>query len=50
MEDNLVYARGRQVQHNRELVERAAELATLVQRPPMSTDEARELLGVRDRR
>ena len=50
MEDNLVYARGRQVQHNRELVERAVELATLVQRPPMSTDEARELLGVRDRR
>ena len=50
MEDNLMYARGRQVQHNDELVARAAELATLMQRPPMSTTEARELLGVKDRR
>ena len=50
MEDNVMYARGRQVQHNDELVARAAELATLMQRPPMSTTEARELLGVKDRR
>jgi uncharacterized protein (DUF849 family) len=49
MEDNVVFARGVQVQHNRELVARAAELATLLQRPPMSTTEARALLGVKDR-
>jgi len=50
MEDNLVYAKGRPVQHNRELVARAAELATLMQRPPLSTAEARGLLGVKERR
>ncbi|MGA8047033.1 MAG: 3-keto-5-aminohexanoate cleavage protein [Dermatophilaceae bacterium] len=50
MEDNIMYARGRQVQHNDELVARAAELATLMQRPPMGTSEARGLLGVKDRR
>ena len=50
MEDNIMYARGRQVQPNDELVARAAELATLMQRPPMSTSDARELLGVKDRR
>src|SRR5690606_29952461 len=33
MEDNLVYAKGRPVSHNRELVARAAELATILQRP-----------------
>lgn len=50
MEDNLVYAKGRPVAHNRELVARAAELATLLQRPPMSPAQARELLGVKERR
>lgn len=50
MEDNLVFAKGRPVGHNRELVGRAAELATLMQRPPMSTSEARELLAIKDRR
>lgn len=50
MEDNLMMARGQQVRHNSELVSRAAELATLMQRPPMSTEDVRELLGVRDRR
>ncbi len=50
MEDTVVFRRGRLVEHNDELVARAAELATLVQRPPLSTTEARELLGVRDRR
>ncbi len=50
MEDNLMFARGRQVQHNAELVARAAELAATMQRPAMSTDAARELLGIRDRR
>ncbi len=29
---------------------RAAELATLMQRPPLSTEQTRELLGVKDRR
>ena len=33
MEDNLVYAKGRPVEHNAELVSRAAEVATLLQRP-----------------
>jgi 3-keto-5-aminohexanoate cleavage enzyme len=46
MEDNIVYARGRQVRSNAELVERAARLATELQRPPMTTAEARELLGL----
>lgn len=50
MEDNVVFARGQQVQHNRELVERAAHLAEVMQRPAMSTSEARELLAVKDRR
>jgi 3-keto-5-aminohexanoate cleavage enzyme len=46
MEDNVVYARGRQVRSNAELVERAARIATEVQRPPMPTGQARELLGL----
>ncbi|WP_404385115.1 3-keto-5-aminohexanoate cleavage protein [Knoellia locipacati] len=50
MEDNVVFARGQQVQHNAELVARAAELATTMQRPPMSTTDARELLGIKPRR
>jgi uncharacterized protein (DUF849 family) len=50
MEDTLTYSPGRPVRDNAELVERAATLATLALRPPMSTDEARSMLGVRDRR
>jgi 3-keto-5-aminohexanoate cleavage enzyme len=50
MEDNLMYAKGEPVTHNRELVARAAELATLMQRPPMSTTEARAALSIKDRR
>lgn len=49
MEDNIVFARGHIVQHNDELVTRAAEIATLLQRPPLSTGEARELLGIKRR-
>ena len=49
MEDNLVYARGQAVEHNDELVSRAAELATLLQRPPLTTAEARDLLGIKRR-
>jgi len=50
MEDNLVFAKGQPVRDNAQLVERAAALATLLQRPPITTDEARTLLHVRDRR
>ncbi len=50
MEDNLVFAKGQPVDAQQELVARAAELATIMQRPPMSTAEARELLAVKDRR
>ena len=47
MEDNLTYAKGRRVRCNAELVERAARLAVEMQRPPMSSQDARRLLGVR---
>jgi len=50
MEDTLTYAPGRPVRDNAELVERAATLATLALRPPMSTDDARTMLNVKDRR
>jgi 3-keto-5-aminohexanoate cleavage enzyme len=50
MEDNLVFAKGQPVRRNDELVQRAAALARLMQRPPMSTDEARALLSIKDRR
>jgi 3-keto-5-aminohexanoate cleavage enzyme len=49
MEDNIVYARGRVVQANSELVVRAARIATDLQRPPMTTDQAREFLGIKRR-
>ncbi|WP_270886844.1 3-keto-5-aminohexanoate cleavage protein [Pedococcus sp. 5OH_020] len=49
MEDNIVFARGVPVTHNRELVARAAHLAEVMQRPALSTEEARTLLGVKDR-
>jgi len=50
MEDTLTFARGRPVARNAELVERAAELARLAHRPPMSPAGARAFLGIRDRR
>lgn len=50
MEDNLVFARGRAVAHNAELVERAAHVAALLQRPAMGPAQARALLGVKDRK
>jgi uncharacterized protein (DUF849 family) len=46
MEDTLTYSRGRPVARNAELVERAAQLATIAQRPPMSPAEAREYLAI----
>lgn len=48
MEDTLTYAAGQPVVSNAQLVARAAELASLVQRPPMPISEVRALLGVRD--
>ena len=50
MEDTLTFAKGRPVTGNEELVARAADLARLAQRPPMTPDHARALLTVRDRR
>jgi 3-keto-5-aminohexanoate cleavage enzyme len=50
MEDTLTFAPGRAVRDNAELVERAADLARLAQRPPMTPDEARAMLGIKDRR
>lgn len=50
MEDVLTYSRGVPVRDNAQLVERAAEAAALFQRPPMSTDDARAMLNVKDRR
>ena len=49
MEDTLSYARGRPATGNAELVERAATLAELAQRPAMRPDQARAMLGVSDR-
>jgi uncharacterized protein (DUF849 family) len=50
MEDTVSFARGRPVAGNAELVERAAALAGLAQRPPMRPDQARAMLGVSGRR
>ena len=50
MEDTTSYARGRPVTGNAELVERAAELARLAQRPPLRPAEARAFLGIGDER
>jgi uncharacterized protein (DUF849 family) len=50
MEDTLTFAPGRPVRDNAELVERAAELARLAQRQPMSPEEARVMLGMRQDR
>ncbi len=50
MEDVVTWARGVPVTSNAQLVERAAQAATLFQRPPMTSDDARALLKVKDRR
>ena len=50
MEDTVTFGRGRPVTRNAELVERAATLAELAQRPAMAPAEARVLLGVPDHR
>jgi len=46
MEDTLTFSRGRPVTGNAELVQRAAELASLAQRPPMTPAAARTFLGI----
>jgi len=46
MEDTLTFAAGQPVRDNAQLVERAATLASLAQRPPLSPTEARVLLGI----
>src|ERR671920_1377052 len=49
MEDVLTISRGVPVESNAQLVERAVDLGRIAQRTPMTTSEARELLGVKDR-
>ncbi len=48
MEDTVSFARGRPATGNAELVQRAAALAELAQRPAMTPPQARALLGVPD--
>jgi uncharacterized protein (DUF849 family) len=50
MEDTTSYTKGRKVASNAELVQRAAALAELSQRPPMRTYQARAFLGVDNHR
>jgi 3-keto-5-aminohexanoate cleavage enzyme len=45
MEDTITYAKGQPVESNAQLVARAAAFGRLAQRPPMSAEQARELLG-----
>jgi 3-keto-5-aminohexanoate cleavage enzyme len=47
MEDTLTWSGDAPVRDNAQLVERAARLADIAQRPPMTAVEAREFLGVR---
>jgi 3-keto-5-aminohexanoate cleavage enzyme len=49
MEDVLTMSRGVPVESNAQLVERAVEIGRMVQRTPMTTDEARQLIGARPR-
>jgi uncharacterized protein (DUF849 family) len=46
MEDTITFARGEPVEGNAQLVARAASLARVAQRPPLSPARARELLGI----
>ena len=49
LEDNLLIAPGRLAASNSELVRRAVGLAELLDRPVASSDQARELLGLKGR-
>jgi uncharacterized protein (DUF849 family) len=46
MEDTISYARGQRVKDNAQLVARAAGLAKIAQRPPLSAAEVRTILCV----
>jgi uncharacterized protein (DUF849 family) len=46
MEDTLTYAPGEPVRDNAQLVARAAGLARIAQRPPLTPFQARQLLGI----
>jgi 3-keto-5-aminohexanoate cleavage enzyme len=46
MEDTITYAKGQPVEGNAQLVARAAALARIAQRPPMTCTQARSLLGI----
>jgi 3-keto-5-aminohexanoate cleavage enzyme len=46
MEDTLSYARRQPVESNAQLVTRAAELARIAQRPPLTAHEVRQLLRI----
>ncbi|WP_433055786.1 3-keto-5-aminohexanoate cleavage protein [Dactylosporangium sp. CS-033363] len=46
LEDTVTYAKGQPVESNAQLVARASGFARLAQRPPMSADQARDLLGI----
>jgi 3-keto-5-aminohexanoate cleavage enzyme len=50
MEDTITYAKGRPVESNMQLVARAVGFAQLAQRPPATTAQAREMLGLAGRR
>jgi len=47
MEDTITYAKGQPVESNAQLVARAAGFARLAQRPPLTSGQARQMLGVR---
>src|SRR4051794_25723568 len=49
MEDTLTFAAGQAVRDNAELVQRAAGFARHALRPPLSTQDARAMLGVKRR-
>jgi uncharacterized protein (DUF849 family) len=46
MEDTVTYAKGQPVESNAQLVARAAGFARLAQRPPLTTEQARSMLGL----
>ncbi|MEV8513350.1 3-keto-5-aminohexanoate cleavage protein [Dactylosporangium sp. NPDC051484] len=46
MEDTVTYAKGQPAESNAQLVARASGFARLAQRPPMSTGDARAMLGI----
>lgn len=49
MEDNVFYRRGEPVENNAQLVERTVRIARELERRPATSDETREILGLRGR-